>query len=70
LYLSFDRLGYADEIVFICVIFVDDDDAFKQKPIGVVFVEIVAIFVPIIVVAHKAEVALVGVPSIQPPSSG
>ena len=63
--LSFDRLGYADEPVFLCVMFVDDNNAFKQEPLGVVFVEIV--FTVIVVLAHKAVMALVGMPAIQPP---
>ena len=66
--LSFDRLGYADELVFLCVIFVDDDNAFKQEPLNVVFVGSVFIFFPVIIVlAHKAVVALVWVPSKKPP---
>ncbi len=65
--LSLDRLGYTDELVFVCVIFVEDDNAFKQEPLGVVFVEIVFIFFPVIVLAHKAVMALVWMPSIQPP---
>ncbi len=67
LILSFDRLGHTDELVFLCVIFVDDDNAFKQEPLGVVFIDIVFIFFPIFVLAHKAVVAMVGMPSIQPP---
>ena len=47
--------------------FVDDGNAFKHEPPDVVFVEIVCVFVPVIVVfAHQAEVALVGMPAIQP----
>ena len=68
--LSFDRLGDMDELVFVCVIFVDDDNASKQEPLGVVFVEIVFIFFPIIVLAHKAVAALFGMPPIQPPQRG
>jgi len=51
--LSFDRLGDTDELVFLCVKFVDDDNAFKQEPLGVVFVETV-FFPVIVVVAHEA----------------
>ena len=66
--LSFDRLGYTDELVLLCVVFVEDDNAFKHEPLGVVFVEIVFIFFPvIIVVAHEAVVALVWMPSKKPP---
>ena len=64
--LLFDRFGYTDELVFRRVIFVDDDNAFKQEPLGVVFVE--TVFFPVIVVAaHEAVVAVVWMPSIQPP---
>ena len=63
--LPFVLLGDADELVLRCIIFVDDGNAFKQEPLGVVFVEIVFIFFPVIVVfAHKAVVALVWMPSI------
>ena len=64
--LLFDRFGYTDELVFRRVIFVDDDNAFKQEPLGVVFVETV-FFPVIVVVAHEAVVAVVWMPSIQPP---
>jgi hypothetical protein len=46
----------------------EDDNAFKQALLRVVFIDIVFIFFPVIVIlAHKAVVALVGMPSIQPP---
>jgi hypothetical protein len=49
-----------DGLVFLCVIFVEDDNAFKQEALGVVFVGSVFIFFPVIIVlAHKAAVVLV-----------
>ena len=68
MYPAICSLGYTDELVFLCFIFVEDDNAFKQALLGVVFVEIVFIFFPVIIVlAHKAVVAFVGVPSKKPP---